>query len=121
MISEILNAEPGRSVLRPDDKLQSFAELPLLEARGQTIKHHIIDRLYQSADGTWTVVDYKTGASREATRELWQSQLARYRDLVNGLDSGTVSATLIYQASDNTVIDLSRETGLPEKHDGSSA
>ncbi len=113
MIAAILNAEPGSSVLSPDNKSQSFAELPLLEARGHFIKHHIIDRLYQCADGTWTIVDYKTGADREDTRDLWQSQLQRYRGLVNGLGLGAVAGTLIYQANDNTIIDLSKETGLP--------
>jgi len=109
MLAEAISSETGREVLNPKDKQQSWTELPLLRRDGNRISMHIIDRLYRDENGL-TVVDYKTGTESAETRALWASQLQRYRGLLNGLDSGSVSSTLIFQTSDNQVIDLSRET-----------
>ena len=113
MLVNAISTEASRALLSPEGKSGSWSELTLYKRESTGISRHIIDRMYQEADGKLVIVDYKSGEDSTTTRQLWKEQLARYRTLVNDLDLGQVSGTLIHQASDNTVIDLSRETGLP--------
>jgi ATP-dependent helicase/nuclease subunit A len=113
ILTRILNNESSRELLSPEGKTGSWAELPLLRRDGNRISRHIIDRLYEEK-GAFTIIDYKTGADSDQTREQWISQLQRYRRLCDGLESSPVSGTLVLQANDNKVIDLSRETAETE-------
>ncbi|HKX57534.1 MAG TPA: 3'-5' exonuclease, partial [Xanthomonadales bacterium] len=109
ILSRILQSKAGQGIVSPEGKSGSWAELPLLRRDGNRISKHIIDRLYEDANGL-TIVDYKTGADSAQTREQWASQLQRYRELVQGLEVGEVSSTVIFQAGENQVIDLTRES-----------
>lgn len=113
MLGQAISSETGRAVLNPADKQQSWTELPLLRRDGNRISKHIIDRLFEDKNGL-TIVDYKTGTDSPETRERWAVQLQRYRELVQCLEAGRVAATLIFQASDDQLIDLSRETEFPD-------
>jgi ATP-dependent exoDNAse (exonuclease V) beta subunit len=110
MLIQCISTEPGRVVISPEGKQQSWTELPLLRREGNRISKHIIDRLYQDENSELVIVDYKTGTESQEAREHWASQLQRYKDLLQSLDSVSVSSTAIFQVSDNQLIDLSRET-----------
>jgi hypothetical protein len=114
MLINAVGTESSRALLSPEGKTGSWSELVLYKREGTGISRHVIDRMYQDADGKLVIVDYKSGEDSSGTRQMWQEQLARYRTLANGLGLGVVSGTLIHHATSNTVIDLSRETGLPE-------
>jgi ATP-dependent exoDNAse (exonuclease V) beta subunit len=107
ILSRIVQSEAGQGILSPDGKSGSWAELPLLRRDGNRISRHIIDRLYEQ-DGALTIVDYKTGADSAQTREQWASQLQRYRELVQSLEPGKISSTVIFQAAENQIIDLTK-------------
>jgi ATP-dependent exoDNAse (exonuclease V) beta subunit len=111
ILARILQSETGQGIVSPEGKSGSWAELPLLRRDGNRISRHIIDRLYEH-DGQLTIVDYKTGADSLQTREQWIAQLQRYRQLVEKLEAGRVTGTLILQANDNQVIDLSKEAPM---------
>jgi ATP-dependent helicase/nuclease subunit A len=113
MLMNAVGTESSRALLSPEGKHGSWSELVLYKREGTGISRHVIDRMYQDQDGKLVIVDYKSGEDSPATRQKWVEQLARYRALIDGLDSGEVSGTLIYQVGDNSVIDLSSETGLP--------
>lgn len=115
MLIQSISSEPGRAVISPEGKQQSWTELPLLHREGNRISKHIIDRLYQAENGELVIVDYKTGTESLEAREHWASQLQRYKDLLQRLDSVSVSSTLIFQVSDNQLIDLSNETGCLDR------
>jgi ATP-dependent helicase/nuclease subunit A len=109
ILSSILQSEAGQGIISPQGKSGSWAELPLLRRDGNRISRHIIDRLYEDENGL-TIIDYKTGADSTQTREQWASQLQRYRELVQSLEAGKISSTVIFQVNDNHVIDLTRES-----------
>jgi ATP-dependent exoDNAse (exonuclease V) beta subunit len=118
MLINVVGTEGSRALLSPEGKTGSWSELVLYKRESKGISRHVIDRMYQDQDGKLVIVDYKSGEDSPVAREKWQEQLARYRALVDALDSGDVSGTLIYQVSDNTVIDLSGETGAPKRLTG---
>src|SRR5690606_4472182 len=66
-------------------------------------------RMYEQ-DGALTIIDYKTGADSEQTREQWIAQLRRYWKLVEQEGSSQVASTLILQAGQSQILDLSTET-----------
>jgi len=111
ILIQSISEEPGREIISPEGKQQSWTELPLLRRDGNRISKHVIDRIYQDENGELVIVDYKTGMESDQTREHWANQLQRYRDLAQSLEVGPVGDTLVYQASDNHVIDL--ESPLP--------
>ena len=113
MLVNAISTEDSRALLGPEGKFGSWSELILYKREGAGISRHIIDRMYQDADGKLVIVDYKSGEDSPETRQIWAEQLRRYGELVNGLELGEVSRTLIHQVSDGMVIDLSRKTGLP--------
>lgn len=92
----------------------SWAELMLYRREGYGISRHIIDRLYRQEDGAWVIIDYKSGTDRDTSRALWADQLSRYRQLIESLDCGAVARTLIYQTTENTIVDLSQQTVTPD-------
>jgi len=108
ILSSIIQSEIAERIVSPEGKADSWAELPLLRRDGNRISRHIIDRLYE-LDGELTIVDYKTGADSIQSREQWIAQLHRYRELAQKLEVGRVTRTLILQANDNELIDLSRD------------
>jgi len=44
-----------------EDARRVYAELPFIYSRGDRILHGVVDLLLQRADGSWVIVDYKTG------------------------------------------------------------
>ena len=44
-----------------EDAQRVYAELPFIYSQGDRILHGVVDLLLQRADGTWVIVDYKTG------------------------------------------------------------
>ncbi len=113
-LKQIISSEPGRAVVSPEGKQQSFTELPLLRRDGNRISKHIIDRIYAGDTGL-TIVDYKTGTDSTETRERWISQLQRYRNLVEALRQGKVVRSVILQAGDNQIIDLSQDIDILDR------
>ncbi len=114
MIVNVIHFSPGKKIIDSAGKDDSWAELALYRKDGHGLSKHVIDRLYRDRDGGLNIVDYKSGEDSESARLRWTQQLIRYRSLLQKLDSGPVSGTLIHQTGDNTVIDLSRETELAQ-------
>ncbi|HLF31794.1 MAG TPA: 3'-5' exonuclease, partial [Xanthomonadales bacterium] len=110
MLVRAVSSETGLALAGPGGRAGSWAELVLYCREATGFSRHIIDRLYQDPNGNLVVLDYKSGEDTAESREKWIEQLGRYRHLVDRLDAGRVSRTLIYQATSNTVIDLSGET-----------
>lgn len=44
-----------------EDARQVYSELPFVFGQGERVLHGVIDLLIQRADGSWAIVDYKTG------------------------------------------------------------
>jgi ATP-dependent exoDNAse (exonuclease V) beta subunit len=93
-------------LLSRQDKRQSCSELPVLARDGDRIGQHIIDLVYQDADGAWHIVDYKTGQDTAATREAWRQQLGRYAELTEQLTGTPPASVAIYLAADGTMVEL---------------
>ncbi|ACE84645.1 UvrD-helicase domain-containing protein [Cellvibrio japonicus] len=93
-LSTTLNDPHGQWLLNPDH-LDSQCELALVEHDTQGVREHIIDRTFIDGGERW-ILDYKSsepegGESVAAfvarERELYQGQLARYRELMANLES----------------------------------
>ncbi len=83
-----------------------------LQAQFETgdILYGIIDRLYRDADGTWTILDYKTERTSDPirkahSRQRYEFQLRFYAYLVHLLypDAAEIKAVLFYTATGEAV------------------
>jgi ATP-dependent exoDNAse (exonuclease V) beta subunit len=73
---------------------------------GDRISQHIIDLVYQDADGAWHIVDYKTGQETETTRQAWGEQLARYAGLLEQLAGVAPASLRVYLARDGQTLEV---------------
>ncbi len=104
MLDEIMSSKKGRGIVLAKDKNASWAELPFYTRDGVRLRKHIIDRMYQLDDGSYVIIDYKTGQESESTREKWKAQLERYRSIVEGCTGAEVERELILQLETGAVI-----------------
>ncbi len=105
LLRGLLAKEDVRETLTPDGKRRSLAEAVYLSPEGPRLKKLIVDRLYQDSDGAWHVVDYKTGAEAEETRDKWRQQLEAYARTVTAAEDGVVASRRVLQASEGRFID----------------
>jgi len=108
-LTRTISSSPGRETVCPEGKAASWAELALFKREGHKISRHIIDRIYESANGNFIIVDYKSGDDTPTSRHYWQEQLSRYRNLVENLGLESVSQTQIFRPGEGVVLDLSDE------------
>lgn len=77
-----------------------FTELPVqTQLDHQNSLYGIVDRLFQEPDGSWHLLDYKTGTSRrEANKDQYAFQLRYYASLIKRLypDAAKIKSTIFY-------------------------
>ncbi len=88
MLVNAIGTEGNRSLLSPEGKTGSWSELILYKKEGTGFSRHIIDRMYQGAEGKLVIVDYKSGEDSPDTRQKWQEQLASLPGLGEWLGVG---------------------------------
>lgn len=88
----VLATAEARNWLQRSDRMDSWAELGLLETDGYSVREHRLDRVYRDQTGL-TILDYKFSArdaAQTASRPTgWQDQLQRYQDLWKRLEPDT--------------------------------
>jgi len=104
ILSAIMNGAVGKKIVSPRGKQASWAELPFYTRDGVRLKKNIIDRIYQTDDGSYVIIDYKTGHVCAKTRQNWQEQLGWYRTIVEGYTGGEVSGLDVFQLENGTII-----------------
>ena len=109
MLQQALDSPEVRDLLAPTGKDESLAEAAYCRAEGSRLSFHIIDRLYRTADGNWTIIDYKTTAMGTAAVDEWRSQLGRYRVLVEAESGETVTSCAVYNAHDQSLVDITTD------------
>lgn len=85
------------------DVVQSWCELPVVTESGEA---RIIDRLMKRADGSFAIIDYKSGKEKEQSRErmdAYRAQLGEYADIVSGILGSEVPALLYFVGSRSVV------------------
>jgi len=101
VLNAVMGSRQGRDIVTARGKKASWAELPLYTREGEKLRKHVIDRLWQQDDGTYVIVDYKTGQDGEGPRQKWQGQLERYRLIVDACFGGEVRQANIYHLESN--------------------
>ncbi len=106
ILDGVMQDPAGRNILRSEGKAASWAELPFYNRAGMQLKKHIIDLMVQSQDGSFVIVDYKTGQDNPETRQKWQTQLDRYRSIVASYTGRSDSDLLVFQVETREFIEL---------------
>jgi ATP-dependent exoDNAse (exonuclease V) beta subunit len=92
VLNRVMTTAQTSDIVEAADKAASWAELAFYSRDGMQLRKHVIDRLYQREDGSFVIVDYKTGQDVDEAREKWRSQLGRYRAIVEAATGADVSA-----------------------------
>ncbi len=96
VLNRVMTSAQGREIVEAAGKTASWAELAFYSRDGVQLRKHVIDRLYQREDGRFVIVDYKTGEESGESRQKWQAQLERYRQIVADCTDGEVSEAKIF-------------------------
>jgi ATP-dependent exoDNAse (exonuclease V) beta subunit len=96
MICNVLESVEGRSVVSPEGKSGSWAELALYSCENVHLRRHVLDRVHVNEESDYVIVDYKTGKGSEAQAEKWQQQLDRYGELVAIISGKPVRKKMIF-------------------------
>ncbi len=81
MLEAVLNSPFARSVVSPEGKAGSWAELALVRREGFCLRRRVLDRLFGTESGEFHLVDYKTGRGAGESEEAWRRQLDDYAGL----------------------------------------
>ena len=112
MLQNTLESPQGLAIVSPLDKAASWSELAIYSREGVHLRRHVLDHLYKEPDGSYIIVDYKTGANNDKSLDHWHKQLAKYRSIIEPCTGVPVQATLIYQPEQRLITELKpREEG----------
>lgn len=106
VLNRVMTDPHGQEIILPGGKMASWAELAFYSRDKMQLKKHIIDRIYQRSDGSFVIVDYKTGQDQDEVRQKWQAQLERYGSIIANYSGKPVSALQVLQVETGELIDF---------------
>ena len=103
-LSNVMSDDIGQGIVLQGDKQASWVELAFYTRNGKHLQKKIIDRIYQKDDGSYVIIDYKTGQDSEENREKWKDQLDDYKKLVETFTGEEVSELKIFQVENGRTV-----------------